>query len=81
LKIKSWFDFKKEVLMKRKEIHFVIDREGNIHSTVKGVKGSSCSLVAGEFKGLGQVVGQEQTNEFYESGDGAKIWLDLQRKP
>lgn len=63
--------------MKRKEIHFVIDREGNIHSTIKGVKGSGCSLIAEEFKSLGQVVGQEQTNEFFESGDGAKIWLNL----
>jgi len=67
--------------MQRREIHFVIDREGNIHSTVKGVKGSGCSLVAEEFKSLGQVVGQEQTNEFYEPGDWTKIWLNLQRKP
>jgi hypothetical protein len=67
--------------MNRREIHFVIDRDGNIQSTVKGVKGSGCSIVAEEFNSLGQVVGQEQTNEFYESGDGFKIWLNLQRKP
>jgi len=63
--------------MKRREIHFVIDRDGNIQTTIKGIKGSGCSVVAEEFKSLGQVMEQKQTNEFYESSHGSKIWLDL----
>ena len=65
--------------MNRKEIHFVIDREGNIQSSIKGIKGSSCSSVAEEFNDLGQVVEQQQTNEFYESCNSSKLSLDLTR--
>jgi hypothetical protein len=63
--------------MKRREIHFVIDRDGNIHSTINGVIGSSCSVIAEEFKSLGRVLKQEQTNEFFASGGGPKIRLNL----
>jgi hypothetical protein len=63
--------------MKRAEIHFVIDREGTIHSTVKRVKGAGCSVIAEKFKSLGQVTAQEQTNEFFASGSDSKIRLNL----
>ena len=63
--------------MKRKEIHFVIAQDGNIQTTIKGIRGSGCSVIAEEFKSLGQVTEQKQTNEFYESSHGPKIWLDL----
>ena len=65
--------------MKRKEIHFVIDREGNIQSSIKGIKGSSCSSIVEEFTDLGQVIEQQQTNEFYESCNSSKLSLDLTR--
>jgi len=65
--------------MNRKEIHFVIDREGNIQSSIKGIKGSTCSAIAEEFSDLGQVIEQQQTNEFYESGNSSKLSLDLTR--
>ena len=41
--------------MKREEIHFVIDREGNIQSTIQGVKGSACRNIAQAIEKLGQV--------------------------
>ena len=63
--------------MKRKEIHFVIDRAGNIQSTIKGIKGSACSLIAEKFKDLGQVIEKQQTNEYFESVGGIELSLDL----
>ena len=65
--------------MNRKEIHFEIDRNGNIKSTIKGIKGSTCSTIAAEFKHLGQVTEQEPTNEFYESGSSHRVLLDLKQ--
>ena len=66
--------------MNLKEIHFIIDREGNVQSTIKGIKGSACSSLAAEFEELGQVIGQQPTNEFYEIVDSTKIRLDLNHK-
>lgn len=66
--------------MDRKEIHFIIDREGNIQSTIQGVKGTACNSLAAEFKDLGQVVEQQPTNEFYETGNRSKLSLDLIHK-
>ena len=65
--------------MNRKEIHFVIDQGGNIQSSIKGIKGSTCSAIAEEFSDLGQVIEQHQTNEFYEPGNSSKLSLDLTR--
>jgi hypothetical protein len=66
--------------MNRKEIHFIIDREGNVQSTIKGIKGSACSLLAAEFEELGQVIGQQPTGDFYETVNSTKIRLDLNHK-
>ena len=66
--------------MNRKEIHFVIDREGNIQSSIKGIKGSACSSIAEKVKDLGQVIEQQQTNEYFESGTSSQISLDLTHK-
>ncbi len=52
--------------MKKKEIHFIIDTSGQITSTVKGIKGSSCSSVTDAFKTLGEVVSKERTSEYFE---------------
>ena len=66
--------------MKREEIHFLIDREGNVQSTIKGVKGSACSSLAAEFEDLGQVIGQQPTNEFFETGNSSILQLSLKHK-
>ncbi len=63
--------------MNRNEIHFVIDREGNIQSTIKGVKGSSCSSIEEKIEKLGRVVKQERTKEFYERCEGQSNLLNL----
>ena len=51
--------------MQRKEISFIIDSEGNIASTIKGIKGASCAEVADEIKSLGEVLQQKRTDEFF----------------
>jgi Protein of unknown function (DUF2997) len=63
--------------MQRKEIHFVIDRDGNIQSTIKGIKGSGCGTLAAEIEKLGQVVRQEKTQEFHEKCSGQSGLLNL----
>jgi len=63
--------------MNRKEIHFVIDRDGNVQSTIKGMKGSTCDTIAKEIEKLGQVVKQERTKEFYELNSGKVERLDV----
>ena len=65
--------------MNRKEIHFVIDREGNIQSTINGVKGTACSGITAEIEKLGRVVKQERTEEFYEGCIGQSNVLNLNR--
>ena len=65
--------------MERKEIHFVIDREGTIQSTIKGVKGSACGGIAAEIEKLGQVVKRERTKAYYERGEEAKNFMKLTR--
>jgi len=64
----------------RKEIHFVVDRDGTIQSTITGVKGSACSSIAAEIEKLGRVVRQERTQAFYECCDKAKNLLNLDRR-
>ena len=66
--------------MNRIEIHFVIDRAGNIQSTIKGVKGSACNSISEKFKDLGQVIEQQQTKEYYEARDYAELSLDVRRR-
>ena len=65
--------------MKRKEIHFVIDRDGNIQSTVRGIKGSGCSAIAVEIEKLGRIVMLARTKEFYAKCDGQTNLLNLNR--
>jgi hypothetical protein len=63
--------------MNRSEIHFVIDRDGNIQSTIKGIKGSGCGTIAAEIEKLGRVAKQERTKAYYERCDEAKNLLKL----
>ena len=51
--------------MQRKEIHFLIDSEGNIASTIKGIKGGSCADVADEIKRIGKVLQEKRTDEYF----------------
>ena len=51
--------------MQRKEIHFIIDSEGNIASAIKGIKGASCAGVADEIKNLGKVLQEKRTEEYF----------------
>jgi hypothetical protein len=66
--------------MNRKEIHFVIDRQGNIQSTIKGIKGAACRSISKEFRELGQVIEQQPTDEFYQIWNGSELQLDLKQK-
>jgi hypothetical protein len=66
--------------MNRSEIHFVIDRDGNIQSTIKGIKGSGCGTIAAEIKKLGRVAKQEKTQEFHERCGGQSSLLNLIHK-
>lgn len=52
--------------MQRMEIHFIIDRHGNIQSVVKGVKGNGCKAIVEEIKKLGHTVRESPTGEFFE---------------
>jgi len=52
--------------MKSKEILFSIDENGEITSTVKGIKGSTCQDIAKAFETIGKVTRQERTHEYYE---------------
>ena len=67
--------------MNRKEIHFEIDSNGNIKSTIRGIKGSTCSTIAEEFESLGRVEAQNHTNEFYESSPSHRVLLEMQKGP
>ena len=66
--------------MNRKEIHFIIDRKGNIQSTIKGIKGSGCGSIAMEIEKLGRTAKLERTKEFYERCKGQKNLVSLNRK-
>jgi hypothetical protein len=57
------------------EIHFIIDGQGNIQSTVKGVKGNGCKALTEEIKKLGHVVGESSTGEFFEEKEKAVIHI------
>jgi Protein of unknown function (DUF2997) len=63
--------------MHRTEIHFVIDRDGNIQSTIKGIKGSGCGTLAAEIEKLGRVAKLERTQEFHERCSGQSSLLNL----
>lgn len=51
--------------MKRKEIQFVIDRKGNVKTTVKGVQGAGCASLLEPFLELGRVTDEQRTADYY----------------
>lgn len=54
-------------------IEVIIDEEGGITSTVKGVKGKSCAEVDQFITDLGNVKGSKKTKEYYQNaGDTRK---------
>lgn len=59
--------------MRKKEIEFIVDAQGRIRSTVRGVKGSACAGIAEQLRDLGDFVGEERTGEYYESKTGIRV--------
>lgn len=59
--------------MQRTEMHFIIDREGNIQSVIKGAKGGGCKLLTADIKKLGKTILESSTGEFYEDEKKAVI--------
>lgn len=66
--------------MQRMEIHFIIDRHGNIQSVVKGVKGNGCKALMEKIKKLGHAKSESPTGEFFEGKENAIIHV-AERKP
>ena len=62
--------------MRKQDIVIAISPTGEVSFTVKGVKGSSCiAETAFLEKALGgEVLEREKTGEYYEEGDGAKVY-------
>lgn len=61
--------------MQRMEIHFIIDAQGHIQSTVKGVKGNGCKALMEEIKKLGHAVYESPTGEFFEGTERTLIHI------
>ena len=60
--------------MKRKEIVFIIDKNGGIASTVKGIKGTGCSNIVKSLKNdLGEVISEKRTAEYYQINEAASV--------
>jgi hypothetical protein len=65
--------------MARTELHFIIDRQGNIQSVVKGVKGGGCKVLIEDIKKLGQTVKESPTGELYEKEQNAILRISLNK--
>ena len=53
--------------MKRKEITFVIRKDGTVDATIQGIKGAACLDVAEIIKqGIGELTLEKKTPEYYE---------------
>ena len=61
--------------MQRMELHFIIDRHGNIQSIVKGVKGDGCKALVEQIKKLGHAVSESPTGEFFEGKEKTIIHI------
>jgi hypothetical protein len=61
--------------MQRKEIHIIIDGEGNIASTIKGIKGASCASIAEEIKELGDVLQEKRTDEYFAKQKTTSVFI------
>lgn len=53
--------------MKHYEIDLEIDADGNVASTVKGVKGKACGELSAFLDALGTVTHDSPTPEFYQT--------------
>ncbi len=52
--------------MEKREIHCVIDGQGNLSFAIRGVKGSSCRELAEVLKRLGRPLAEQRTAEYYQ---------------
>jgi len=48
------------------EIVVTIDESGNVSMEVKGIKGPGCEKVLKPFEGLGEVLEERRTPEYYQ---------------
>lgn len=54
----------------RKEIHFTIDENGEIHLTVQGVQGEACDLLTRELElALGDVTHKTHTADYWQQAN------------
>ncbi len=53
--------------MQSTELEFIIDTDGNVQTTVRGVKGPGCSEIVEKLNDLGTVTRQEKTGDFYKT--------------
>ncbi len=53
--------------MQSTELEFIIDTQGNVQTTVRGVKGPGCSEIVERLSDLGTVTRREKTGDFYKT--------------
>lgn len=53
--------------MQSTELEFIIDTQGNVKTSVKGVQGPGCSEIAENLSDLGTVTRCEKTGDFYKT--------------
>lgn len=58
--------------MQRKEIIFTIGKDGDIHSTIKGIAGAGCRSQVEKLKSLGAIEAEARTDDYYK-GKPAEI--------
>jgi len=59
--------------MERREIEFIISRDGEIKMDIKGMQGNGCRNVAEAVKQIGQVLDEKRKPEFFEKSDAALV--------
>ncbi|MCB0045387.1 MAG: DUF2997 domain-containing protein [Caldilineaceae bacterium] len=52
--------------MNKEEIEIIIQPDGRVAYTIKGVKGAACDSISELLEKLGRVEASERTSEYYE---------------
>lgn len=63
-------------MITKKEVEFIIQPDGNVEFTVKGVKGRQCLPIAELFKVLGKLESEKATAEFYEKEEESNVTIN-----